>query len=100
MLKLLRLCMPDSVKHFLGVFEVVEQIALVLWVLLHDDLIIEDLLYCAPARSLKPACSSTSSSSALALSRLRTTRILLGWLISLMNDSSDIARGCLAFAKV
>ena len=35
---------------------------------------------------LKPACSSASSSSALALSRLRTPRsiILLGWLIRLM----------------
>ena len=36
--------------------------------------------------ALKPACSSASSSSALALSRLRITQnmILLGWLIRLM----------------
>ena len=43
--------MPDSVKCFLEVCEVVEQIALVLLVLLYDDLTTEDLIYCALAGS-------------------------------------------------
>ena len=43
--------MPDSVKCFLEVCEVVEQIALVLLVLLYDDLTTEDLFYCALAWS-------------------------------------------------
>ena len=39
-----------------------------------------------PQPDLKPACSSASSSSALALSQLRITlsKILLGWLIMLI----------------
>ena len=41
-------CMPDSTKRLLGVYEVVEQIALVLYVLLNDDSTIEDLFYHAP----------------------------------------------------
>ena len=43
--------MPDSVKRLLEVYEVVEQIALVLQLLLYDDLTIEDLFYCTPAWS-------------------------------------------------
>ena len=43
--------MPDSVKRLLEVYEVVEQIALVLQVLLYRDLTVEGLLYCAPAWS-------------------------------------------------
>ena len=43
--------MPDSVKRLLEVYEVVEQIALVLKVRLYDDSAIEDLFYCAPAWS-------------------------------------------------
>ena len=43
--------MPDSVKRFLEVYEVMEQIALVLWMLLYDDSTIEDLFYYAPAWS-------------------------------------------------
>ena len=41
--------MPDSGKRLLGVYEVVEQIALVLSVSLYDDSAIEALFYCAPA---------------------------------------------------
>ena len=41
--------MPDSVKCLLKVFEVVEQIVLVLQVLLYDDQTIEDLFSSAPA---------------------------------------------------
>ena len=43
--------MPNSVKCLLGVYEVVEQIALMLQVLLCHDSTIEDLFYCAPAWS-------------------------------------------------
>ena len=45
--------MPDSTKRLLGVYEVVEQIALVLYVLLYDDSTVEDLFYCAPVWSQK-----------------------------------------------
>ena len=41
--------MPDSVKRLLEVWEVVEQIALVLQVLFYDDSTVEDLFHCAPA---------------------------------------------------
>ena len=44
-------CIPDSVKLLLEVYEVVEQIALVLKVRLFDDSAIEDLFYHAPAWS-------------------------------------------------
>ena len=44
-------CMPDSVKCILEFYEVVEQIALMLQVLLCHDSTIEDLFYCAPAWS-------------------------------------------------
>ena len=37
--------MSDSAKHLLEVYEVVEQIVLVLLVLLYYDLTIEDLFY-------------------------------------------------------
>ena len=43
--------MPDSVKRLLEVYEVVEQIALVLQVLLYDNSTIEGLFYSAPAWS-------------------------------------------------
>ena len=43
--------MPDSVKRLLEVYEVVEQITLVLYVARYDDSTIEDLFYCAPAWS-------------------------------------------------
>ena len=43
--------MSDSVKHLAGVYEVVEHVALLLYVLLCDDCIIEDLFYCALAWS-------------------------------------------------
>ena len=43
--------MPDSVKRFFGVYEVKEQIALVLQVLLFGDSTTEDLFYSAPAWS-------------------------------------------------
>ena len=43
--------MPDSVKCLLEVYEVVEQIVLVLYVLLDVDSTIEDLFYCVPAWS-------------------------------------------------
>ena len=43
--------MPDSVRHILDVYEVVEQITLVLWMLLYDDSTIEDLFYRAAAWS-------------------------------------------------
>ena len=43
--------MPDSVKHLLEVFEVVEQITLMLQVLLYDDSSMEDLFYRASAWS-------------------------------------------------
>ena len=39
--------MSDSVKRLLEVYEVVEQITLVLQVLLYDDTTIEDLFYSA-----------------------------------------------------
>ena len=39
--------MPHSVTCLLDVCEVVEQIALVLWVLLPDDSTIEDRFHCA-----------------------------------------------------
>ena len=42
--------MPDSVKHLLEVYEVVEQIALVFQVFLYNSTI-EDPFYCAPAWS-------------------------------------------------
>ena len=42
---------PDSVKRLLEVYEVAEQIALVLLVLPCDDPTNEDLFYCAPAWS-------------------------------------------------
>ena len=45
-------CMPDFVKFLHEVYEVVEQILLMLYVLLSDDSAIEDLLCCAPAWSL------------------------------------------------
>ena len=41
--------MPDSVQRLLEVYDVVEQIALVLEVLLCDDSTVVDLFYCAPA---------------------------------------------------
>ena len=71
--------MQDSVKRLLGVYEVLEQIALVLYVFLYEGSTTEDLFYCAPAWT-EPACSSASSSSALTLSRLRIIRsiVLLG----------------------
>ena len=40
--------MPESVKRLLEVYEVVEQITLVLYVARYDDSTIEDLFYCAP----------------------------------------------------
>ena len=43
--------MPDSFKRLLEVYEVVEQIALVLLVLLYDDSTIQNLFYCALAWS-------------------------------------------------
>ena len=43
--------MPNSVKRRLEVYEVVEQIALVLLGFLYDDSTIKDLLHCAQARS-------------------------------------------------
>ena len=43
--------MPDSVKRHFEVYEVLEQIALVLYVLLYDDSTVEGLFCCAPARS-------------------------------------------------
>ena len=43
--------MPDPVKRLLEVYEVVEQITLVLYVARYDDSTIEDLFYCAPAWS-------------------------------------------------
>ena len=43
--------MPDSVKRLLEVYEVVEQIALMLWALLYYDSTFEDLFNCAPAWS-------------------------------------------------
>ena len=43
--------MPDPVKRLLEVYEVVEQITLVLYVLLYDDMTIKDLFYCAPTWS-------------------------------------------------
>ena len=43
--------MPDSIRRLLEVYEVVEQIALVLQVLLYHDSTIENLFYCAPAWS-------------------------------------------------
>ena len=43
--------MLDSVKRLLKVYEVLEQIVLVLQMLLYDDSTIEELLYCALARS-------------------------------------------------
>ena len=43
--------MPDSVKRLLEVYEVVEQIARVLWVPLYDDSTTEDLFHCAAALS-------------------------------------------------
>ena len=46
-----QVCIPDSVKLLLEVYEVVEQIALVLKVRLYDDSAIEDLFLCAPAWS-------------------------------------------------
>ena len=42
--------MPGSVKHLLEVYEVVEQIALVLKVFLCNNSAVEDLFYSAPAR--------------------------------------------------
>ena len=44
-------CIPDSVKLLLEVYEVVEQIALMLYVLLCNDLTSEDLFCCALAWS-------------------------------------------------
>ena len=41
--------MPDSAKCLLEVYEVVEQIALLLKVLLYEDSTIEDLFHCALA---------------------------------------------------
>ena len=77
--------MPDTVKRLLEIYEVVEQITLVLFVLFYDDSTIEGLFYWLRP-GLKPACSSASSSSALALSLLETTQniILLEWLNRLM----------------
>ena len=46
--------MPDSVKDLLEVHEVVEQMALVLWVLPCEDSTVEDLFYCALAWSKTP----------------------------------------------
>ena len=43
--------MPNSVKRLLEVYEVVEQIALVLLGFLYDDSTIKDQLHCAQARS-------------------------------------------------
>ena len=43
--------MPNSVKRLLEVYEVVEQIALVLLGFLYDDSTIGDIFYCAPAWS-------------------------------------------------
>ena len=75
--------MPDSGTRLFEVNEVVEQIVLVLQVLLCDESTIADLFYW---HGLKPAWSSASSSSALALSLLKITQnmILLRWLIGLM----------------
>ena len=42
---------PDFVKRLLEVYEVVEQIALVLKLLLYNDSTIKDLFYCASATS-------------------------------------------------
>ena len=43
--------MQDSVKRLLEVYEVVEQIALVLQVLLYDNSTVDGLFYSAPAWS-------------------------------------------------
>ena len=45
MLKLLRICIPDSVKRLFEVYEIMEQVALVLEVLLNNDSTIEELFY-------------------------------------------------------
>ena len=58
-------CMPDSVKRFLEVYEVVEQTALVTRLLKICSTVLRP--------GLKPARSSASSSFALALSWLRVT---------------------------
>ena len=77
--------MPDYVKRFLEVYEVVEQVVRCSRCF---SMMIQLLKICATVLhlGLKPVCSSTSSSPAFALSQLRITQsmILLGWLIRLM----------------
>ena len=59
-------------KRLLEVYEVVERIALMFYVLLYDDSITEDLFYCAQAWSeicllIQPAVPQSRSSSAVLL---------------------------------
>ena len=42
-------CMSDSVKRLLEVYEVVEEIVIVLWMLRYKDSAFENLFYCSPA---------------------------------------------------
>ena len=89
MLKLQRTCHRPTYQTLSNVFlksmKFWKQIALVLWVLLHDDSAIEDLFYCVLAWS-KTSLFFCQQFSALALSRLRITRsmISLEWLVRLM----------------
>ena len=77
--------MPDSVKHVLEVYEVWNRSR---WCCRCFCMMTRLLKICSTVLrpDLKPACSSASSSSAVALSRLRTTQsmVLLGCLIRLM----------------